>query len=222
MVAGSMRSLLLLLLLPTMLRAAALSPAETADLLEHLQEHREKFPSLTADFTEERATRLLNKPLKTEGTLAFHAPNKFRREVKGATPSLTVSDGRRLWIYYPNFKEAELYTLGQRAFFDDSIAALTAGLNFQHVAEFYRYEAAGEGSGFRIVLTPKTSGLKRMLQSLTVWVDRDYRIERTEVALPKGDRLVTQYRNQRPTPLPASTFEFTPPPGAHVSQPLGK
>jgi len=75
---------------------------------------------------------------------------------------------------------------------------------------------------YRIQLIPRSSGLKRTVKELTVWVDDEARIQRTETTLPKGDRLVTIYKNQRPAPLPASTFDFTPPADAHISQPLGK
>jgi chaperone LolA len=217
-----MRVLFTLLLLATTLHAANLPPAETTALIKNLQQHRAKYPSLTAEFAEERTTHLLNQPVKSEGTIAFQAPNKFRRELKGNTPSVTVSNGEKLWIYYPKFKQAELYTLGQRAFFDDSIAALTAGLNFQEVEKYYRYEAAKEAPGYRLTLTPRTSGLKRMLKTLTVWVDDDFKIARTEAQLPKGDRVLTSYRDPSPTPIPAGTFEFAPPAGTEITQPLGK
>ena len=212
----------LTLCLAAPLRAAELSKAETAKFLDDLRAHRAKNPSLTADFNEEKTTRLLNKPLVTSGTLAFQVPNKFRREIKGKTGSLTVSNGQKLWIHYPSFKEVELYQLGQRPFFDDSIAALTAGLNVQNIAEFYTYKVHAEGDGYRIALTPKSGGLKRMLKELTVWLGSDFEVQRTEALLPKGDRMVTSYRGQRATPLPASTFEFSPPADAHVSEPLGK
>ncbi len=202
--------------------AADLAPAETEALMKSLKEHRAKFPSLTADFVEEKTTHLLTKPLTSEGTIAFQVPNRFRREVKGSSPSLTVCDGTKLWIYYPAFKEAELYTLGQRQFFDDSIAALTAGLNFQNVEKFYTCTAARERDGYRLALTPRSGGLRRMVKELAVFVDADFKIQRTETTLPKGDRVVTSYRNQLPAPLPAGTFSFAPPPDAHVSQPLGK
>src|SRR5215207_5607580 len=117
--------------------AAALNPAETAALIEEMKEHRSRFPSLTADFTEEKTSRLLQKPLITSGTIAFTAPNLFRREIKGSNPSTTVCDGSELWIYYPNFNEAEHYSLGKHSFFDDSLAALTAGLNFSSIGQFY-------------------------------------------------------------------------------------
>lgn len=223
-----LRPLLLLALATALIPSAfsaspgELSAPETAQLLTHLQEHRAKFPSLTADFIEEKVTRLLQKPVVNQGTISFHVPNKFRRELRGSNPSLTVSNGEKLWIYYPNFKEAELYPLGQRAFFDDAIAALTAGLNFQQVADYYRYTAFREGDGYRLVLIPKSGGLKRMLRELSVWVDNEYKIDKTVAVLTKDDRITTTYRNQRPTPIPASTFDYTPPADAHVSQPLGK
>jgi chaperone LolA len=202
--------------------AAQLSADETADLLKSLQVHRTKNPSLVADFTEQKASRLLAQPLVSHGTLSFQAPDKFRRELQGNNPSTTVSNGKQMWIYYPNFKEAELYQLGQRAFFDDAIAALTAGLNLQHVSDFYGIKAFREENKHRLVLTPRTSGLRRLLKELTVWLEPDLTIDRTEALLPKGDRVVTNYRNPRSTPVAASAFEFTPPKDANVTQPLGK
>jgi chaperone LolA len=204
------------------LTAAELSAPETTSLIESLQKHRAKFPSLTADFVEEKTSRLLQQPIINRGTISFQVPNKFRRELRGPNPSLTVSNGQKLWIYYPNFKEAELYAMGQRAFFDDAIAALTAGLNFQHVAQYYRYTAFKEEDGYRLVLTPRTGGLKRMLKELNVWVDSDYKIDRTVAILAKDDRVTTTYRKQKPTPIPASVFDYTPPADAKVSEPLGK
>lgn len=201
---------------------AELTEPETAALLQRLQASRAKSPSLTADFTEEKTTRLLKSPQVGQGTIAFQAPNKFRRELKGSSPSLTVSNGEKLWIYYPNFKEAELYGLGQRQAFDDSIAALTAGLNFDHVAQYYKVAAFSEEGGHRLVLTPKSGSLKRMVKELVVWVDASGQILRTRTTLPKDDQVTTTYRNARPAPVAASLFEFAPPSETRVSQPLGK
>jgi chaperone LolA len=218
--------LLPILLLPALLSLRAhsveLSSADTAGLIGRLKEHRAKFPSITAEFTEEKVTRLLQKPLNTSGTIAFTAPNLFRREVRGTSPSTTVCDGKQLWIYYPNFKEAERYTLGERAFFDDSIAALTAGLNFSNIEDFYRYDAFREDKGYRLVLRPKTGGLKRMLKQLSVWVTEDFMIARTETLSPKDDRIVTNYRDQKAEAVPVSRFDFKPPTDTKISTPLGR
>ena len=202
-------------------QAQQLSADDEKALLAKLREQRAQFPALTADFTEERTTHLLNKPIRGTGTIAFHAPGKFRRELKGTSPSLTVCNGTDLWIHYPAFSEAEHYTLGKKQFFDDSLAALTAGLNFQDVEKFFRIAPFREPSGYRIVLTPKSSGVRRFLTTLTVWMNADAVIEKTDATLPKGDRITTTYRNVRPQKSVEAKFDFTPPSGTHISTPLG-
>ncbi len=211
-----------LLALATVARAQHLSAEDEKALLAKLRDQRAQFPALTADFTEERTTHLLNKPIRSTGAIAFHTPGKFRRELKGASPSLTVCNGSELWIFYANFNEAEHYTLGKKQFFDDSLAALTAGLNFQDVDKFFRITPAHEGTGYRIVLTPKSASLRRLLVSLTVWMNAEATIEKTEATLPKGDRILTTYRNVRALKTVDAKFDFTPPPSAHVSTPLGE
>ena len=211
-------------LLAAPVRAAEpLTPAERAALLARLQALHEKSPCFSAAFSEERTSRLLKKPLTSTGTIAFQIPNKFRREMSGSNPSLTVSNGRELWIYYPNFKEAEQYTLGKRAIFDDALAALTAGLNFARVEEFYQLEITPEeGGGYQIILTPHRSNLKKIVAQLVVVLDKELDVRRTNLTLPKGDQVVTTYTAARRDAIAESAFEFTPPPGANVNRPLGK
>ncbi len=202
--------------------AEKLSADEQKTLVAKLQSQRAQLPSLSAEFSEERTTRLVNKPIVSSGTIAFQAPNKFRREVKGNSPSLAVCNGAELWIYYPAFKEAEHYTLGQRQVFDDSLAALTAGLNFDGVEKFFSVTASKGEGGYVVALTPKSSGLKKYVTSLEVSMDADGNVKKTDATLPKGDRVVTTYRNVHSTKQSDAKFDFTPPSGVSVTTPLGK
>ncbi len=193
------------------------------ELLARLDALKQRSPSLKADFSESRQSSLLKKPVVSTGTIAFEVPNKFRREIKGSNPSLTVSNGQRLWLYYPNFKEAELYTLGRRAMFDDAMAALTAGLNFSKMEEFYQLEARHDGKGaYRMTLRPKKSNLRRIVKELTIDLDSKLDVRRTQFQMPNGDAIETDYRHVRREKLETSTFEFTPPEGVNISYPLGK
>ena len=222
---GKMKRLLCLFLALINVAFAAepsLTPPERAELLGRLQAVSAKSPFLSASFAEQRTSHLLKKPVTSNGTIAFQIPNKFRREVTGSNPSLTVSNGHHLWIYYPNFQEVEEYTLGQRAMFDDAMAALTAGLNFGSVENFYNLNAARDDGGFRLTLTPKRGNIKRIIQQLTVFLDKNLEVHRTDLVLPKGDQVITTYSNTRHAPIPAATFEFVPPAGTHVTHPLGK
>ena len=96
-------------------KAEPLSPTDVKTLLERIREKRAAAPSMQADFQEQRKIHLLDEPINSGGKIWFQAPNKFRVERKGNAPSLTVSDGQQLWIYYPNFKSAERYSLAKRS-----------------------------------------------------------------------------------------------------------
>jgi len=215
---------LLLCLLTGRLLAAPqeLSPAEGATLLQQLRDVHLKQPDFQATFTQQRNSHLLNKPVVSEGSIDFSAPDKFRQEVRTPSPSTTVCDGHTMWIYYPAFNDVEIYTLGQRSFFDESVQALTAGLNFEHIDEYYNFRAFKDAGGYRLELTPKKPALRRMVDEIILELSADFLPLRTDITLPKGDHLSTDYHNGRRTPLPASLFEFTPPAGAEITHPLGK
>jgi outer membrane lipoprotein-sorting protein len=61
-----------------------------------------------------------------------------------------------------------------------------------------------------------------VFQKLDLRINDQLRVERTDMLLPNGDRIVTTYSNQTRGPVPASMFEFTPPPGTEISTPLGQ
>ena len=98
---------LYLVLCAPLLPAEPLSPTDLKALLGRIREKRAAAPQVQADFQEEKNVKMLNKPIVSSGKVWFQSPNKFRREAKGSSPSITVSDGQQLWIYYPKFHSAE-------------------------------------------------------------------------------------------------------------------
>jgi len=152
----------------------------------------------------------------------FQAPNKFRREAKGSSPSISVSDGQQLWIYYPKFKSAEHYSLGKRSPLDAGIAALTASLNLENVENTYHIAGTKEADGYQLQLTPRNPSMKRFLQTFSIRMNEELQVVRTDMQQPNGDRFVTTYSNESRAAIPPSTFEFSPPPGTDVTSPLGR
>jgi chaperone LolA len=215
-------TLCLLCGLAVSLRAQSLAPADIKALLERIREKRAAAPQVKADFQEDKNVHLLNKPIASSGKVWFQSPNKFRREAKGNAPSVTVSDGQQLWIYYPKFQSAEHYSLGKRSPLDAGIAALTAGLNLENVEGTYHITGTKSEKGYQLELAPRTPSLKKFLQKFTIQLNDDLRVDRTEMLQPNGDRIVTVYSNETREPIPASTFQFTPPVGTSITTPLGR
>jgi outer membrane lipoprotein carrier protein len=203
-------------------KAEPLSPTDVKTLLERIREKRAAAPSMQADFQEQRKIHLLDEPINSGGKIWFQAPNKFRVERKGNAPSLTVSDGQQLWIYYPNFKSAERYSLAKRSPLDAAISTITTALNLENVEHTFHITGEKSEKGYDLDLTPRNPSMKRIFQKLLLHLSNDLFAERTDMRQANGDRIVTTYGNTGHAAIPASQFEFTPPPGTEVSTPLGK
>ncbi|MDP9187030.1 MAG: outer membrane lipoprotein carrier protein LolA [Verrucomicrobiota bacterium] len=220
---GKISPLLFVLISVTSIaRAQSLSDADVKNLLARVAERRTSAPDVRADFQEQKTMHLLNKPIVSSGKIWFHAPNKFRREVTGNSPSVTVSNGRDLWIYYPDFKSAEHYSLGKRSPVDAAIAAINTALNLENVENTFRITGTKIDSGYALQLLPRSPSMKRMFQKFDLRLNSDLVAERTDMVQTNGDQIVTTYSNQTRAMIPASTFEFTPPAGTAISTPLGR
>jgi outer membrane lipoprotein carrier protein len=204
--------------LTSVAKVAPLSESELKNLLAAIRQNR----STQADFQEQRVIRLMKNPVQSSGTVSFQPPNKFRREVKGNSPSITVSDGRNLWIYYPNFKSAERYPLGKGSPLDATVAAINSALNLENIETSFNISATKSDNGHELALLPRTAAMKRVFQKLDLRINDKFRVERTDMLLPNGDRIVTTYSNQTRAPISPSTFEFKPPTGTEVTTPLGQ
>jgi len=214
--------LLILISLASMVRGQSLSEADVKNLLARIAERRVSSPDVRADFQEQKTMHLLNKPIVSSGKIWFRAPNKFRREIGGSSPSITVSNGRDLWIYYPNFKSAEHYTLGKRSPVDAAIAAINTALNLENVEKTFQITGRKVATGYELQLLPRSPSMKRMFQKFDLRLNSDLVAARTEMTQPNGDRIVTTYSNQTRAAIPASTFEFVPPAGTAITTPLGR
>jgi outer membrane lipoprotein carrier protein len=215
---GLMYAMLAIVVVRFVAQAAPLSEAELKNLLTAIRQNR----TTQADFQEERVIRLMQKPVLNSGTVWFQPPNKFRREVKGNSPSVSVSDGRDLWIYYPNFKSAERYPLGKGSPLDATVAAINSALNLENIESSFNITATKTENGHELQLFPRSNAMKRAFQRLDLKINEKFRVSRTDMLLPNGDRIVTTYSNQTRAPIPPSTFEFKPPTGTEVTTPLGQ
>jgi outer membrane lipoprotein-sorting protein len=202
--------------------AQTLPDAEIKKLLARVHERREASPNVQADFQEEKVSHFLNKPLVSTGKVWFQVPNKFRREMRGSSQTIAVSNGHDFWIYFPNRKSTQHFTLGKNSPVDAALSAMNTALNLENVESTYQITGTKPDRGYELQLLPRTPAAKRMFQRFNLRLSGDLLVQRTEMLKPNGDKIVTTYSNQSRAPIPASTFEFTPPAGAETTNPLGR
>jgi len=95
-------------------------------------------------------------------------------------------------------------------------------LNLENVENTFQIAGAKIENGYELRLMPRTPSMKRVFQKLDLRINEQLRVERTDMLLPNGDRIVTTYSNQTRGPVDAALFEFTPPAGTEISTPLGR
>jgi outer membrane lipoprotein-sorting protein len=198
-----------------------MTQSDLNQLVQKLQALHNDQPSLQANFREERHLAMLKDPVVNEGKVWFTMPDKIRREIGGRTPSTTVIDGKKMSIYYPNYQQLEIYDLEKRPVIKDSLRALTAGLNFREVTNYYDLEGSKNGNQYQITLTPKTAAVRKLVKTVELTLDENLAPQRVVVQDNKGQVFTVTYTDVRRETLPSSTFEFSPPPGTKVSNPLG-
>jgi outer membrane lipoprotein-sorting protein len=190
----------------TVLQAAPLSQDEINDLVKRLETVYQNRTSLQANFREERHMAILKDPVINEGKIWFTPPDKIRREITGNSPSTTVIDGKKMTIYYPNLKTAEQYDLVKRPIIRQSLEALTAGLNFQRVADYYNIEGTKEDNSYVVTLSPKTASIRRLVKSLTLTMKTDLTPEKVDYQSPRGERVLIDYSDVKRDPIPDSVY----------------
>jgi chaperone LolA len=202
--------------------AQPLSDAEIKKLLTRIHEKRVASPSVQADFQEVKASHFLNKPLVSTGRVWFRAPNKFRREMKGSSQTVAVSNGHDFWIYFPNKKSTQHFTLGRNSPVDAALSAMSTALSLENVESSYQISGTKVDRGYQLQLLPRTETGKRIFQRFDLRLSSDLFVEQTEMVKANGDKIDTTYSNQSCAVIPTSTFEFTPPAGTEITNPLGR
>jgi outer membrane lipoprotein-sorting protein len=214
----SVRLLLTALLVAvSALNAEELSSKEAEAFLSRLSASRAG-SAMQADFREERRLALMNKPVIETGTLSFLPPDKFRRQVEGG--SLTVCDGDSLWLYYPQFGEAERYTLSANRPLRESVAAMTSGFGLQDLSRNYNVRITKTAEGYNMRLVPKASSLRKTVSEIGVDISNELVAKRLEIVGAEGDRTLVAFSHERKVMLSPGDFRFQPPPGVRISEPL--
>ena len=83
------------------------STTSLADIIDDLKAKQAKVKTVSAQFTQEKHTKLLTKPIKSSGRFLFKQPDRIRWEYRGSTNMQVIYNGKEFWIYYPELNEAD-------------------------------------------------------------------------------------------------------------------
>ena len=197
---------------------AALVASASAGGLESLEAFVKNAKSGRAEFTQTvtsppKEGQIAREKVST-GTFEFQRPGRFRFDYKKPFVQNIVADGETLWLF-----DADLNQVTQRkqaqALGSTPAALIASAPNLKALQADFALESAPERDGLQWVkATPKSRD--GQLQSVQIGFQGDS-LAALEILDSFGQKSVLKFSQVEVNPpLPASTFQFKPPPGADV------
>jgi outer membrane lipoprotein carrier protein len=204
--------LLLLLAIPI----SAQQPT-THDLAQRVDRHYNKLKSLKAEFTE--SYEGLGRTRTEAGTLLLQKPGRMRWDYSHPAGKLFLLDGKYAWFYSkgdPQVQRIEAKKL------DDLRSPLRFLLGHTQLEKEIDHLAVSPTVNSNFNLTGVPHNQENRIQRLTLTVTSDGTIVGIEIQETDGAITRFTFTGEQPnSPIPPSTFRFTPPAGIPVINGMG-
>jgi len=206
-----MNRIVAILLASLALSLASLAHAATGPARQRLDAFAECLHSFKGHFTQTLTDASGQGAKTSSGTLALEAPREFRWDTLAPYKQTIVADGSRVWLYDPELEQVTVRVQST----EEAHSPLTVITDLKQLDRDFKVTEQGERDGLTwLRLTSKAkdpqfgyadlgfdaAGLKRMVFQDQLGAITDIRFSDW----------------QRNVDLPASTFNFTPPPSADV------
>ena len=195
-----------------LLAAAADRPPALEKLLKSVENRYNRTQSLKLDFSESYAGT--GRPVASDsGVLYLRKPGRMRWEYSTPAGKLFLSDGKEVFLYSPEERQATRSKLKESEDMRAPLAFLLGKLDFGR--EFKSFEMRSEGESTWIVAAPKSDSLA--YTKVEFLATPDGGIHRVRVTGQDQSKLDFTFSNERDNvPVPESLFRFQAPPGVQV------
>lgn len=200
--------------------AEGLQPRERLDrLVERVKLEQSQIDTMSAEFTQDRASRVLLEPETSRGHFHYQAPDRVRWEYREPKPIVMTIRGDEMTTFFSDLGRAERASIGSYSeqvfkYLGASGSLETLMKYFSLTAEFP--EAAGEP--YRLRLLPRYSRIKKRLETMEIWLDsQTFLPTRLRYVEPSGDETVYRFENMVANAgVSEELFEVELPPGTDV------
>ncbi len=181
-------------------------------LLKAVESRYNRSQSLKLDFSE--SYEGMRRPVASDsGVLYLRKPGRMRWEYATPAGKLFLSDGKEVYLYSPDERQARRSKLKESDDMRAPLAFLLGKLDFDR--EFKAFEMHPEQDGVWIIATPKSDSLAYTKVEFLATPDGE--IHRVRITAQDHSKLDFTFSNeQQNAPVPESLFKFQPPPGVQV------
>ncbi len=213
------RALTSVLVILTLLFIPALNAADplSNDIVARLERSEKEIRAASFDYVQEIAYPLTGEKQVSSGRFAFQKPACLRIEQKTPAEQLIVSNGRKVWIHTPLYRQV-LVDTWKRWMKNSAVPSslMNFGTAWSGMKKKYTVKRSGTEDGMPVLtMEPKNAGDWKM----KFWINEETLVPaRMQLA---GENVIITTRTSRYVknpPMPASSFDFAPPEGTETIQ----
>jgi outer membrane lipoprotein carrier protein len=182
-------------------------------IIEELKYHIEQINDFTATIAQEKRISLFNSTITSSGLIKWKKPNLLFISLDAPDTSKLIFDGTTFWMYYPDERIVEKYSMRENKNLPHSFFMLPMINNLMERNHIQNITL--QADNITLDVTPSGSVFKttKLLFSKKNWL-----IKRIEMVEKDGDSTVVIFSNITiNSNIPDETFTFTPPQGVTVS-----
>jgi outer membrane lipoprotein carrier protein len=199
------------------------APLTVASILEKFKNYDARMMTLSADFSEVLDNGLTSSSQSVSGTFRYEKPNFFRMEEALPAPQTVVADGKDLWVWRPQTSQVIKTKISDWKKQDVMAQSFLSIGNYATMIEQYNVAiettSAPDAAGYRYVALRMTPKKNQRGEDFTLRLNFSTRNFFPMLAEIDGEGMSlssTLSHIRYNIPIPAETFEFTPPDGADV------
>ena len=152
------------------------------------RERQAHITSVVARFVETSVSSLLVEPVVARGTLFAVKPGRVVLLYMSGEPRTVIIDGARLVLYWPRRGERETLNIAET---QERVQKYFAGAGAAELRRLFEIAVAIDPetpSAYRIEMKPKRDQIRKSLNRLFLWVDRETTLmSRMRMEFPGGD-----------------------------------
>lgn len=197
-----------------------LSAKESSDIAKKLKDTQKSINAVSATIHQKKRDSTHQTETDSKGTVTIKKPNFLYLEIEKPERRITIIEGKTMWVYQPDLKEARKYILTEQLSAMQTMSFFFSAINisFNDIEKKFDISAYNLDGKYLFEMKPKSGLISRYLTAITILYEKGEAVpSKFEIIGKKGDTAITEFSDVVINPsIKESLFNFIAPSGVNV------
>lgn len=186
-----------------------LQAKEMTQALNRLKDMQKDIDVISADVYQRKKTPLLKNEVETKGQITMKRPNLIYWDITKPERRITIIDGKNMWVYQPDLKEARRYILSEQFAARQTMIFFSSAMSMstKEMEKNFNIAVYSPGGNLILEMKPKSGIVAKYLTAIHIWYKEGEAVPyKFEVIGKRGDTTVTEFTDVALNPSVKENF----------------